>query len=400
MSSAPTSGWGLLDGLKVVEFAQVVAGPLAGGLLADHGATVIHVEAPGDGDVARRMGPDKDGVHLWWKVSGRNKRSVSIDLRQQQGQELAHRLVAWADVVVTGLRASTLERWRIDWQTLHELNPQLVMLQISGYGANSTLADAPGLGKVGEARSGVVHLTGDADGRPLHTGFSHGDAVSGLMGSFAIMTALYRKAHDPDFRGEWIDLALFEPLYRLIEWQVIVHDQLGWVPTRAGNQLAVAPAAVVNSYLSADADWITVTTATPRSVANVRKLLGIADDPMSDPAEESARLDAALQTWVSERATDVCLAEMAGVEVIASRVFDMADIMADATYQERQDVISVSDGDLGDVRMQAALPHVTNYPGRVWRTGPGLGEDNRLVLTDWIGVTDQEFEDLERDGVI
>ncbi|MGH3281514.1 MAG: CaiB/BaiF CoA transferase family protein, partial [Trebonia sp.] len=199
--TGPEQGW--LEGVKVVEFAQVVAGPLAGGLLADHGATVVHVESPGEGDSARTMGPDKDGVHLWWKVSGRNKRSVTINLRDPRGQDLAQQLVRWADVVVTGLRAGTLRRWRINWESLHAVNPRLVMLQISGYGANTSLAGAPGLGKVGEAQSGVVYLTGDEDGRPLHTGFSHGDAVTGLMGSFAITAALHRRAVYPGFDGEW-----------------------------------------------------------------------------------------------------------------------------------------------------------------------------------------------------
>src|SRR3954453_11855544 len=143
-----------LSGLRVVEFAHVVAGPLAGGLLADLGADVVHVEPPEVGDTARTMGPDKEGVHLWWKVSGRNKRSVAIDLRAARGRELARDLVAKADVVITSLRADTLTRWGLDWETLKAIKPDLVMLQISGYGARSSMANAPGFGKVGEARSG------------------------------------------------------------------------------------------------------------------------------------------------------------------------------------------------------------------------------------------------------
>jgi len=394
-------GWGLLDGLKVVEFAQVVAGPLAGGLLADHGATVIHVEPPGKGDPARTMGPAKDGVHLWWKVSGRNKRSVSIDLRRPEGQELAHQLVAWADVVVTGLRANTLSRWRIDWETLHAINPSLIMLQISGYGATSSLADAPGLGKVGEARSGVVHLTGDEDGRPLHTGFSHGDSVAGLMGSFAITAALYRRAHDAEFKGEWIDLALFEPLFRLIEWQVIVNDQLGLIPSRRGNRLAVAPAAVVNSFQSSDGVWITVTSATPRSVSNVEKLLDLqAPGPDDDLEEHASEIDERLRIWISKRPAEECLATMADLEVIASPILNVADIMVDQTYAEREDIVTVDDRELGPVRMQAALPHATNYPGQIWRTGTALGSDNRTVLVDWLGLDADAVEALAKDQII
>ncbi|MFJ7998327.1 CaiB/BaiF CoA transferase family protein [Streptomyces sp. NPDC096310] len=239
---------GQLRGLKVVEFAHVVAGPLAGSLLADQGADVVHVEPPGAGDAARTMGPRRDGVPLWFKVAGRDKRAVTLDLHHEAGRAVARRLDAWTDVVIVTLRA--------------------VLLQISGFGATSSQADAPGFGKVGEARSGVVHLTGFPDGPPVPTGFSHGDAVTGLMGAYAVLAALHRRDHDPGLAGEWIDLALFEPLFRLVEWQVIVHDQLGHVPERSGNQLSVAPAAVINTYRSRDGEWLTVTSATPRSVRN------------------------------------------------------------------------------------------------------------------------------------
>ena len=255
-----------LEGLRVIEFAHVVAGPLAGGLMADLGADVVHVEPPGAGDTARAMGPEREGVHLWWKVSGRNKRSLAIDLRLPEGQRLARELVAQADVAIVTLRPTTLEAWGLDWETLHAVNEKLVMLQISGYGARSSLRDSPGFGKVGEARSGVVNVTGFEGQPPVHTGFSHGDAVTGLMGAYAVMAAMFRRANDEKFQGEWIDLALFESLFRLIEWQVIVYDQLGLVPQRSGNRLAIAPAAVVNTYQSCEGEWITITSATQRSV--------------------------------------------------------------------------------------------------------------------------------------
>src|SRR5690606_18704621 len=154
----------------------------------------------------------------------------------------------------------TVEQWGLDWTSLQRENPQLIMLQISGFGSNTSRRNRPGFGKVGEAMSGVVALTGWPDGPPLHAGFSHGDSVTGLMGAFAIMSALYRRDQDPEFAGEWIDLALFESLYRLIEWQVITYDQTGSVPERMGNRLAIAPAAVINSYLSRDDSWLTITT--------------------------------------------------------------------------------------------------------------------------------------------
>ena len=399
----PGQGRGQLQGLKVVEFAHVVAGPLAGSLLADQGADVVHVEPPGSGDAARGMGPKKDGHPLWFKVAGRNKRSVTLDLHHEAGRTVAHRLVAWADVVIVTLRNGRLREWELDWQAVHRLNPKAVLLQISGFGATSSQADAPGFGKVGEARSGVVHLTGFPDGPPVHTGFSHGDAVTGLMGAYAVLAALHRRDHDPGFDGEWIDLALFEPLFRLVEWQVIVHDQLGSVPERAGNQLAVAPAAVINTYRSRDGEWITVTSATLRSVRNIARLLALPEDEFATVEQQYARrgeLDDGLRAWVAERATADCLEAFAANEVVASRVFSAADIAADPVYAERDDIVTVDDADLGPVRMQAVLPHFRQQPGQVWRTGAALGEDNDLVYREWLGLAEDELADLVKHDVV
>jgi len=401
-TAVPRPGRGALAGLKVVELAHVIAGPLAGTLLADLGADVVHVEDPRTGDTARTQGPAKDGVHLWWKVSGRNKRSVTIDLRTEDGQELAHELVAWADVVITNMRAATLEKWGLDWVSLHARHPRLVMLQISGNGASTTARNEPGFGKVGEAKSGVVHLTGFPDGPPVHTGFSHGDSVTALMGAFGVLAGLHHR-HEPDFTGEWIDLALFEPLFRLVEWQIIVADQLGVVPGRSGNQLAVAPAAVVNTYPSADGVWITVTSGTPRSVSNIADLLG---EPAPDyrtvaqQTERKQRLDDLLRAWIAARPAEAALAEMAVREVVASRVYTAADILADPIYAEREDIVEVPDPELGPVRMQAVVPRLAERPGSVWRTGAALGQDNDLVFGEWLGRPDDELAELRSKGVI
>lgn len=394
---------GPLRGVEVVEFAQVIAGPLAGTLMADLGADVVHVEAPGGGDSARTMGPAKDGHHLWWKVLGRNKRSVTLDMHQEASADVVRRLVVWADVVIVTFRAATLERFGLDWASVSAVNPSAVLLQVSGYGATSSRRDAPGFGKMGEARSGLVHLTGMPDGPPVHAGSSLGDSSAGLMGAFAVCAALTRRAGDPERRGEWIDLALFEPLFRLVEWQVIVRDQLGTVPQRSGNALAVAPAAVIGTFTSADADWITVTSATPRSVRNILRLLGMDREDLRTPeAQIAARdeIDAALRDWVAERSTADALEALHAEGVVASKVFDVDDILDDVTYAERENVITVDDPDLGPVRMQAVLPHVRTDPGRVWRPGTSLGADNDLVYREWLGLDDGTVDGLADSGAI
>ena len=394
---------GTLSGFKVVEFAQVIAGPLAGTLMADLGADVVHVEAPGSGDSARYMGPAKNGQYLWWKALARNKRSVTLDLRTSAGLELAHQLVAWTDVVIVTFRAETVEAFGLDWETVSRINPSAILLQISGYGANTSLRDEPGLGKMGEARSGVVHLTGFADGPPVHTGFSHGDATTGLMGAFAVAAALARRATDADHRGEWIDLALFETLYRLIDWQVIVHDQLGSVPGRTGNALAVAPAAVVNTYLTADREWVTVTSATPRTVHNVVRLLGLPLERFTTLEQQLAarsELDRLLAEWMADRSTEEALRMLAEQCVVGSKIFSVADIFADPTYRERGDIVSVADPVLGEVRMQGVVPRFERSPGQVWRTGPDLGQDNDLVYRQWLGLSAETVDKLATDRVI
>lgn len=403
MSANPAAGpAGPLTGVKVVEFAQVIAGPLAGTLLADLGADVVHVEPP-DGDSARRMGPAKNGAHLWWKVLGRNKRSVTLNMRLDEGRSLARRLVAWADVVIVTFRAETVDKYGLDWDSVQAVNPSAVLLQISGYGARTSKRNLPGFGKMGEARSGVVHLTGFPDGPPVHTGFSHGDATTGLMGAFAITSALLRRERDPERRGEWIDLALPDTLFRLVEWQVILRDQLGHAPMRSGNQLAVAPAAVVNVYRAADEGWITVTSGTPRSVSNIARLLGFDTSKYETQETQVAgtqELDDGLRAWISRHSTDESLKAMEDAGVVASKVFDMDDILTDPLFEERESIVTVPDRDLGAVRMQGVVPTFVGDPGAVWRTAPRLGEDNDLVYGEWLGLPVRERERLGAEGIV
>ena len=399
----PPIGPEVLSGVKVVEFAHVIAGPLAGTLMADLGADVVHVEEPTTGDPGRKQGPPKDDTYLWWKVSARNKRSVTLDLRTPEGQQLAHKLAAWADVVIVNMRYDTLAKWHLDFESLNKVNPKLVMLQITGFGANTSMRNAPGFGKVGEARSGVVYLTGFQDGPPVHTGFSHADTVTALMGAFAIQAALYRREVDPEFRGEWIDLALFESLFRLVEWQVIVYDQLGIPPERAGNRLAVAPAAVINTYKTGDGHWLTVTSGTPRSVWNIAAAVGVPQEDVATVELQAAnadRLDEALRSWIGSRDLEECTTKLAELEVTASPIFSMAEIMNDPIYAERNDIITVDDPDLGAVQMQGVVPRLERHPGHVWRTGPALGADDEIVYKEYLGLDDAEFDRLKENGTI
>jgi crotonobetainyl-CoA:carnitine CoA-transferase CaiB-like acyl-CoA transferase len=394
---------GVLSGLKVVEFAHVIAGPLAGTLMADLGATVVHVEDPGRGDPQRFAGPARDGIHLWWKISARNKRSVTLNLRTDEGRTVARELAAWADVVITNFRVETLEKWGLDWASLNQVNPKIIVLSVSGFGSVGTRRNEPGFGKVGEAMSGVVNITGFPDGPPVHTGFSHGDSVTGLMGAFAVAAAAYRKNTDPDFKGEWIDLALYEGLFRLIEWQVIFFDQLGVPPGRFGNQLAAAPAAVINTFKTGDDKWLTVTSGTPRSVVNVAELVGEPLEDYATPADQvrnREKLDRLVAEWISKRTLAECMETMRRLDVVASGIYTVEDILADITYQERENITTIEDPDLGPVRMQNVIPKLTNYAGEIWRSAPALGQDNAFVYGDLLGMSGERIEQLTADGTV
>ncbi len=392
-----------LSGLKVLELGQLLAGPFAGSLLADLGADVIHVEDPINGDPSRRMGPPKDDVYLWWKVSGRNKRSVGLDLRNSEGQGLAKKLVVWADVVVTNIRVGTLESWGLDFPSLQALNPKIVVLQVSGYGARTTKKNAPGFGKVGEARSGLVHITGFPGGPPVHAGFSHADTITGLMGAFAIQCAMYRKLTDPDYTGEWIDLAVDETLFRLIEWQVVIYDQLGIIPERIGNGISGAPSSVVNAFQTADGRWLTVTSGNVRTVQNMAVLVGEPLEDFSTPALiaiNRPRLEDLLAQWIAKHDTEECQAEMDRIGVVAAPVLDVADIVADETYRERGNIVTVEDRDLGPLRMQGVVPRLTTHTGQVWTEAPRLGEHSEEVFKGVLGIDDETYASLVERGVI
>jgi formyl-CoA transferase len=389
--------------LKVVEFAQLIAGPMAGSFLADFGAEVVHAEDPGGGDPLRQVGAKKDGIPLWWKVSARNKRSVTLNLRAPEGQDLARDLARWADVVITNFRIDTLQRWGLDWERLSAENPTLIMLCVSGFGSDTTLRNQPGFGKVGEAMSGVVNLTGFPDGPPMHAGFSHADALTGLVGAYGVQMALYRRAHDSAFAGEFIDLALFEPLYRLIEWQVIIQDQLGVPPQRAGNDLPGAPGGVVNMFRAGDDQWVTVTAGTARSARTLADMLDVAvsDSPSAEEsAALSAHLDKQLSEWIGGRTAADALAGLAEAGVVASKVYTAADIFEDQTYAERNDIVQLDDDDLGAVRMQAAVPKLRNHAGHIWRVGPALGSDNELVYGEYLGLSRAQLDTLRQQGVV
>ena len=399
---------GPLSGLLVLDLGHVVAGPLAGTLLGDLGADVVKIEDPKTGgDTLRRLSPSHNDAPVWWKVSGRNKRSVAIDLRTDDGRDLVLGLAEKADVLIENFRPGTLERFGLGPDVLEQRNPRLVLLRISGFGHGPLGRDRPGFGRVGEAMSGAANLTGDPDGSPMHVGFSLGDATSGLMGAFGVMAAL--RARDETGKGDIVDIALFETLFRLIEWQLPFADLLGQVITRRGNRFPTGYA-VAGSYRSRDERWVTISAATDRGVTRLLREVGgdeLAGDPRFADVEARAlddrleEIDRAVAAWIAHSDAADVIGALEGTDVAVGEVYDAGMMLDDPTFAEREAIVAVDDEQAGGpIRMPGVIPRLAAQPGKVRWAGPPLGAHTDEVLTQLLGLDEDALAELRRSGTI
>jgi crotonobetainyl-CoA:carnitine CoA-transferase CaiB-like acyl-CoA transferase len=399
-------GPGPLSDIRVLDLGHVVAGPFAGSLLGDLGATVIKVEDPVHGDTIRKLGPQVDGHPLWWKVAGRNKASLALNLRTEPGREILVRLAEIVDILIENFRAGTFESWGIGADVLLERNPRLIMLRISGYGQGPGGKGRPGYGRVGEAMSGVVNLTGEIDGKPLHAGFSLGDTTTGMMGMIGVLTALHARGRTG--RGQVIDLALFESLFRMIEWQVPLAQKLGQVIRRRGNVFPIGYA-VGGSFQANDGRWITISTATAKAISRLLLVVGgpaMAEDP--DFADFEARtrpgnmerIERKMAEWVAQYTADEAIERLSSEDIVAGLVYDAAMMLEDELIAERGDIVERDDPDIGVIKMPGVVPKLSETPGSIRSTGPRLGQQTREVLRDLLGMGEDELAELHAQGVI
>jgi formyl-CoA transferase len=395
-----------LQGLRVIDLGHALAGPFAATMLADFGAEVLKIERPGHGDPMRELGPRKGDVAVWWKAAARNKRSVTLDFTRPRGREILLELVSHADVLIENFRPETLERHGLGWDDLHRHNPRLVMLRISGFGQTGPYRTRPGFGRTAEAMSGAAQLTGFPDGPPIHVGYSLADTLAGLMGAWGILLAVF--ARERSGVGDCIDLALYEPLFRLIDWQVAVHDQLGEVPVRAGNAFPKTLEGVAAGVArSADGVWLSYSAATDSVLERLTELV-FGDSYRSDDRVGSAQarrrntsvIQQAAEAWIATRTASEIEERFAASQAVVGPVYDMARIMTDPGYAERENIISVDDADLGTIAMHGIVPRLLGRPGRVRATGPPLGADTAEILVRYGGVCEAEIAALRRDGVI
>jgi crotonobetainyl-CoA:carnitine CoA-transferase CaiB-like acyl-CoA transferase len=395
---------GALSGIRVVDAATLAAGPLVATSLGEFGADVIKVEQPGAGDPLRRWGAQKDGVGLVWKSVSRNKRCVTLDLRQTEGQDLLHRLLDLSDVLVLNNRPSALARWHLDPAALVARHPQLIVAHISGFGAGGPYSDRPGFGTLAEAMSGFAHTTGEADGPPTLPTFMLADGVASLAATGAVLAALHHRDVSGG-TGQVIDVNLIEPLSRLVESATLTFDQLGWSPRRSGNRWDTSTPR--NTYLTKDDRWVAMSSATPAIAQRVFRAVGraeLAEDPDYVDAirrvAHAAEIDAFVADWIAARPLEEVMAVFDSFEVAAAPVYDAEQLLDDPHLRARGTFVAMPDDELGSIRVQAPTTRLSATPARIDHLGPPVGAHNVEVYDGLLGLGPAERQRLEAAAVI
>ena len=381
-----TAKLGPLAGLKVVDCSTVLAGPISAMVLGDFGADVVKIEHP-DGDAIRKMGHSKDGHGIWTKVTNRNKRAITLDLHDEAGKEVFLALVKDADVLVENFRTGTLEKWGLGWDVVSKLNPRLVMLRVTGFGQTGPYRFRPGYGTVAEAFSGFAHITGQTDGPPTLPPFGLADGIAAYHGVFAIMFAIYERDVQGSGKGQFIDLALYEPLFACLGAQVSSYDQLGVIQNRTGNRSSNNVPR--NAYKTRDGRWVALSTASPsiaRRVLNLCGGEGTADDPRYATNTERVKrideVDGMVASWIAARTLAEVLDGFEKVEAAIGPIYDASQIVDDPQYKARESVITVPDPEFGQIKMQNVFPRMSRTPGRIRFPGARLGQHQDEVIAE------------------
>jgi len=390
-----------LAGLKVVELGALIAGPFCSKILAEFGADVIKIEPPGQGDPLRKWRHLRDETSVWWHVQSRNKRSVSIDLRNPDGQAIVRRLCRRADIVVENFRPGTLEGWGLGYDRLRTGNRGLVMVRISGYGQDGPYSTRPGFGVIGEAMGGLRYVTGTPDRPPSRTGISIGDTLSALYGVIGAMVALEQRRKTGE--GQVVDVALYEAVFSVMESLLPEFDAFGVVRERTGSILpGIAP---TSAYRCNDGSYVLIAGNGDSIFRRLAQAMG-RDDLVNDAglahndgrAQRQAWLDGEIEAWTSQRSAEDVLAAMQKADVPASKIYTVRDIAADVHYAAREMIREVQTTG-GPLKVPGIVPKLSATPGRVEGGGPALGEHTDDVLRE-LGWNDAGIADLRARGVI
>jgi crotonobetainyl-CoA:carnitine CoA-transferase CaiB-like acyl-CoA transferase len=396
---------GPLEGLKVLDIATIIAAPSAAALLADYGADVLKIELPGVGDGARGFPPYKEGKPLWWKVTNRGKRLITLDLRKPQGRKLFLQMLSGFDVLIENFRPGTLDRWGLDKDSLWAVQPRLVILRATGFGQTGPYRDRPGFARLFEAMGGLTHICGESDGEPMHAGYPIADNIGGLFGALGVLASLWRRAIDKDAPGEEIDLSLTEATLKLLEFLPIEHEQLGLVRQRSGNANQYsAPAAV---YRTADGGWVSLAGSTNSIFANNCRAIQrpeLIDDPRfvtnALRVQHALELNGVFARWCLDNKLDEVLLAFNSAGGTIAPIYGIDQIYADPHFQARQALCDVPDDDFGTVRMANVVPRFSANPGSIRHSAGSLGQHNTQFYQDDMGLTLQEIDELKVNNVI
>jgi crotonobetainyl-CoA:carnitine CoA-transferase CaiB-like acyl-CoA transferase len=398
---------GPLDGLRVIDCSGMIAGGFATTQLADFGADVIKVEHPEGTDPLREWPPYDEGVSLWWKSIGRNKRCVTLDLSTPEGSALLLDLIADADVLVENFRPGTMEGWGLGPDQLWDENPGLIVVRQSGYGQTGPRSQKPGFGTVAEGITNWAHVNGFPDSKPLLPPISLADLTAANFAVQGVMFAVFERdvgRSGGSGEGQVIDMSLYEPLFRLFLSEVEAYDRLGEVRERIGNHHENA--APRNVYETADG-YLTLSASAQSIFENVAEAIDrpdlVEDSRFADNerrVEHADELDEIIEAWTRERTTETAIAEMEAADAIVGPVYDMADIFEDDQYAARDDIVEIEDEDLGSLKTAAPVPRFTRTPGAVEHAGPGHGQHNDEVFLTDVGLDEDEYERLREEGVI
>jgi crotonobetainyl-CoA:carnitine CoA-transferase CaiB-like acyl-CoA transferase len=382
-----------LNGLKVLEMGQLIAGPFAAKTLADFGADVIKIEPEGAGDPLRKWRLLRDGTSVWWEVQSRGKRSVTLDLRSPEGQETARALAAEADVLIENFRPGTLEGWGLGWDALHALNPRLVMVRISGYGQTGPYRDRPGFGVLGEAMGGLRHLTAEPGRVPVRVGVSIGDTLAALHGVIGLLMALRHRDQNSG-EGQVVDVALYESVFNVMESLLPEYDAFGAVREAAGSALpGIAP---TNAYRCANGEYVLVAGNGDSIFRRLMQAIGrldLRDDPElarnDGRVKRVVELDAAIGAWTAQRSPEDVLRALEEASVPAGKIYTVADIAADPHYRAREMIVDAVMGDGQTLKVPGIVPKLSATPGRIAHPAPTLGQHNPEVADGgWPGRRD------------
>jgi crotonobetainyl-CoA:carnitine CoA-transferase CaiB-like acyl-CoA transferase len=394
-----------LEGLRVLEMGQLIAGPFASRLLADFGADVIKVEAPAKGDPIRTWRVVENGTSLWWYVQSRNKKSITVDLRQDEGQELIRSLVKEIDILIENFRPGTMEKWGLSYEELKEINPRLIMIRVSGYGQDGPYRDKPGFGSIGEAMGGLRYITGYPDRPPTRVGISIGDSLSALYAVIGALMAVYYRDLNGGGEGQVIDVALYESVFSLMESTIPEFDRAGLIRERTGSTLpGITPS---NTYKCADGKFVVIGGNGDAIFKRLMNTLGrkdIAEDlRFENNAKRSGHaeyLDGIIEDWTRSLPFTEVMKHLDNAKVPAGSIYSVEDIMNDPHYQARQMIQEIAVEGLGKLKMPGIVPKMSATPGEIEWAGPKLGQHTEDILVGKLGLTKEQIQGLKDNGII